>query len=295
MKNINDKTKNAVTVAGKLLDVKFGAGKTSAGKDYERATATVRAANSFGGHDEVNEVPVSFFATKLTNKGTPNPGFETIQKLKNFKTVENYGLEDADNVAFTGCQLQENIYKAQSGTVYVNNWQIRGAFIGKTTQEIASFETEIVLMDMSDELANDEPTGRYIITGGIVEYGPSLHVLKYVVEDPDKIEYIQRNWNVGDTVTVKGYIRRTVVERTGGTKTDDGWGDDMPNIARPVVVNELVVRGGSQAGADEEFAFDVTEVKKLNAERKAKIEQLRMDAAPVKKAAAAKPSTPSWD
>lgn len=291
MKNV----KNSVTIAGKLLDVKFGAGKTSTGKDYERATATVRAVNNFGGHEEVNEIPVSFFATRLTNNGTPNNGFKTIQELKNYKTVENYGLAEADTIAFTGAQLQENIYKAQSGTVYVNNWQIRGSFIGKSNQEMASFETEIVIMDMSDELRDDEPTGRYIITGGILEYGPTLHVLKYVVEDPDKIEYIQRNWNINDTVIVKGSIRRTVIEREAA-KSDDGWGDDMPTIARPIIVNELIIRGGSQSGMDEDYSFDVAEVKKLNAVRKSKIEQLRMEAAPAKKAEpAAKAATLGWD
>ena len=60
-------------------------------------------------------------------------------------------------------------------------------------------------MDMTDELDREgDTTGRLIIKGAVVQYGGMLDVLYFVVEQPEAVDFIQRNWKINDTVTVKG-------------------------------------------------------------------------------------------
>ena len=79
MKNISEQAQNKINIVGKLLDVSFGSGKLKTdGRDYERATATVRVTQEYGGRTETSEIPVDIFATHFTNSGKPNPAWNTV-------------------------------------------------------------------------------------------------------------------------------------------------------------------------------------------------------------------------
>ncbi len=289
MKEITVQAQNKVNINGKLLDVTTGSGTLSDGRAYERANLTVRVQQSYGGRDEVSEIPVSMFASQFTTRGTPNPAYKSLQDLKTFKTAQDVGFDDADTVRLTGCSLRENAFVSKSGQL-INGWQINTSFINKTTmQDTATFVIDIFIMDMHDEVDRDgDSTGRLVIKGGIVQYGGKLDVVEFIVEGPEQVDYIQRNWNINDTVTAKGRVRVTSVEVKDSGK-NSSWGEDIPDTTTRFI-RELIIVSGDDEGKEEEFAYDPTDIKKAFNVRKANIEQLQMDA---KKASSSKPAQTS--
>ena len=286
MKDIMNQANNKVTIVGKLLDASFAAGKTSAGKPYERANLTIRVTQTYGGRTETSEVPVSAFATQYTNKGGINPAFENIQKLKEFKTVQNVGIDKADIIRITSGDLRENAFISKSGQL-VNGWQLNSSFFnpGKG-DDTATFNVDIFIMDMKEEFdREDETTGRLIVKGAIVQYGGRLDVVEFVVEAPDCVDYISNNWEPNNTVNVGGRIRYTVQEEKRAA-AESSWGEDIPDTSTRVV-RELIITRGSDEPFEEDMAYDATEIKKAFNERKARLEQLQLDA----KTKGAKPAT----
>ena len=277
-KSIQVQASNKLTLQGKLLDVNLGSGHLSDGRPYERATVTIRVTQTYGGKEETSEIPVGMFATQYTSTGNVNPAWKSIQELKTLQSVQQVGFDRADSVRLTGATLQENNFVSRNGQL-INGWQIRGSFINKANvPDAASFATEVYIMSMEDEVNREgDTTGRMVIKGGIVQYGGKLDVVKFVVENPDTIDYISRHWEVNKTLTVKGYIRVTSVEVKPSVESS-GWGEDVPEGPSTQYVRELVITKGDDEPKEDEFAYDPTEIKKAFNERKAYIEQLQIDA-----------------
>ena len=290
MKTLNDQSTNKVTIIGKLLDATFNSGKTKAGAPYEKANITVRVAQHFGGHDEVSEIPVSMFASQFTQKGTPNPAYQSIQDLRKMKTAQDHGIDGADTVRITGAQIRENNFVAKSGKL-INSWQINTSFVNSgNIAEVASFTLDIFIMDMTDELDREgDPTGRLIVKGAVVQYGEKLDVFNFIVENPDTVDYIRSNWNVNDTNTIVGRIRvRSIEEKS--ISSNSSWGEDIPDTTTRLV-RELILTKGDDEGKEEDFAYDPAEIKKGFNVRKAEIEQLQLDAKNKSNSAAAATTT----
>ena len=276
MKGINVQAQNKLNLAGKLLDATFGEGKLSDGRRYERATVTIRVTQTYNGKEETSEIPIGLFATEYTSTGKPNPAMKSIRDLKNMNTAQNVGIDAAANVRLSGATLQENNFVSRNGQL-INGWQIRGSFVNvANVSDVASFVTDIFIMDMHDEVDRDgDSTGRLIVRGGIVQYGGRLDVVEFVVEGSDKVEYISRNWEINSTVTAKGRIRVTSVEEV--PSGNSGWGEEIPETTTRYV-RELVITTGDDGPKEEEFSYDPTEIKKAFNERKAMIEQMQINA-----------------
>jgi hypothetical protein len=132
-------------------------------------------------------------------------------------------------------------------------------------------------MDMSQETDREgDETGRLIIKGGLVQYGGRLDVLNFIVENPEAVDYIERNWNINDTVHIDGRIRVTAKEeKTSGTS--GSWGEDIPETTTKIS-RELIITTGSDNPMEEEFSYDPSDIKKAFNVRKAGIEQMQLDA-----------------
>jgi len=276
MKTLKEQSTNKLTLAGTLMDVQFGDGKLTDGRPYKRATVTVRVNQAYGGKEETSDVQASMFATEYTSTGKPNPAWKSIQDLALMKTAQNVGVDAASHVRLSGASLQENYFVTRNGQ-FVDGWQIRGSFINEPKtkiSDVASFNVDIFILDMHDEERDGEPTGRLVIRGGIVQYGERLDVVNFVVENPDAVEYISRNWNVNDTVSVQGRIRNTSQEEEvhGGS-----WGEEVPDTTTRFV-RELVITTGDDEGKEEDFAYDPMDIKRVFEERKAAIEQFQINA-----------------
>ena len=273
-KSIQIQAGNKLNLAGILMDVTPGEGKLSDGRPYKRATVTIRVNQSYGGKSETSDIQVGMFATEFTSTGKQNPAWKSLLDLQLMKTAQNVGIDNASHVRLTGATLQENNFVSRTGQL-INGWQIRGSFINEAkVSDVASFVTDIFIMDMHDEIKNDEPTGRLVIKGGIVQYGGKLDVVEFIVEAPDTVEYISRNWEVNGTVTVKGRIRVLSQEEEVASS---GWGEDVPETTTRFV-RELIITTGDDECKEEDFAYDPVEIKKAFNERKAAIEQMQINA-----------------
>lgn len=274
-KSIQIQANNKINLAGKLMDVTFGDGKLADGRPYQRATVTVRVTQTYGGKEETSDVQVGMFATEYTSTGKQNPAWKSLNDLKLMKTAQNVGIDNASHVRLTGASLQENNFVSRSGQL-INGWQIRGSFINEAkVSDIASFVTDIFIMDMHDEVNRDgDTTGRLVVKGGIVQYGGKLDVVEFIVEAPDTVEYISRNWEVNGTVMIKGRIRVLSQEEE---IQSSGWGEDVPDTTTRFV-RELIITTGDPECKEEDFAYDPVEIKKAFNERKAAIEQMQINA-----------------
>lgn len=276
-KDIMTQAKNKVTIVGKLLDVTFNTGKTKDGKPYERATATIRTTHEYNGQTETSEIPVNAFATQYTNRGTPNPAYESLQKLKDYNTVQGSGFEEADVIRITAGTIKENSFVSRTGQL-VTGYRLDSSFfsVGKA-KDTATFNVDIFIMDMKEEFDRDDnPTGRLIVKGGIVQYGGVLDVVEFIVEAPNHVDYISRNWSVNDTVNAQGHIRFTSQEEKRSATTSS-WGEEMPETSTRLV-RELIITSGSDDPFDEDLAYDPSEIKKAFNVRKARLEQLQINA-----------------
>ena len=275
MKSIQNQALNKINLAGKLMDVSFGSGNLSDGRPYQRATVTVRITQAYGGKEETSDIQVGMFATEFTSTGKQNPAWKSLNDLKLMKSAKNVGIDNASNVRLTGATLQENNFVSRSGQL-INGWQIRGSFINEVkVAPVASFVTDIFIMSMDDEVDREgNTTGRLKIKGGIVQYGGKLDVVDFIVEAPDTVEYISRNWEVNGTVNVKGRIRVLSQEEE---VQSSGWGEDVPDTTTRFV-RELIITTGDDECKEEDFAYDPVEIKKAFTERKAAIEQMQINA-----------------
>lgn len=274
---MKDQALNRVNIVGKLLDIVFRAGTLSDGRPYESANMTIRVTQTYGGREETSEIPVSMFASKYTLANKPNPSYEQLQSLRKMKTVQNVGLDDADMIRINAGSLRENNFVSKSGQL-INGWQINTSFIGSgNTAEVASFTADIFIMDMHPEEDRDgDSTGRLIVKGAVVQYNGNLDVLEFIVENPDAVDYIERNWQINDTVNIKGRIRMTVAEeKTSGVESS--WGEEIPEMTTRTI-RELIITKGDDQGKEEDFAYDPADIKKAFNARKARIEQLQVDA-----------------
>lgn len=296
MKSITEQATNKINIVGKLLDTTFNHGVTKTGAPYERANLTVRVTQTYNGQEEVSEIPIGMFASQFTSKGTPNPAYKSLQDLKEMKTAQNVGFDAADTIRITNATLRENNFVSKSGQL-INGWQVNASFVNKgSTADVASFVVDIFIMDMHDEVDRDgDPTGRLVIKGGLVQYGGKLDVLEFIVEGAEKVDYIQRNWEINQTVTAKGRIRVTSVEEKSSGR-EGSWGEDIPEVSTRMI-RELVISTGSDEGKEEEFSYDPTDIKKAFNVRKAEIEQLQIDArqSAAKPAATASASKYNWE
>ena len=274
-KSISIQAGNKLNLAGILMDVTPGEGKLSDGRPYKRATVTIRVTQSYGGKTETSDIQVGMFATELTSTGKQNPAWKSLLDLQLMKTAQKVGIDNASHVRLTGATLQENNFVSRTGQL-INGWQIRGSFINEAkVSDVASFVTDIFIMSKEDEFDRDgNTTGRLKIKGGIVQYGGKLDVVDFIVEAPDTVEYISRNWEVNGTVTVKGRIRVLSQEEE---VQSSGWGEDVPDTTTRFV-RELIITTGDDECKEEDFAYDPVEIKKAFNERKAAIEQMQINA-----------------
>lgn len=287
-KEIMTQAMNKINISGKLLDATFGEGVLEEGRKYKRATITIRVTQEYGGRTETSEIPVSLFATQMTSKNKLNPAYAQIENLQTMKTAQNVGIDDADVVRISGATLRENNFITRGGQL-ITGWQINSSFINTgAAKDVGSFTVEIFILDMHPEFNYEqEETGRLVLKGGIVQYGGKLDVVEFIVEAPDTIDYIERNWNINDTVEVRGRIRVTSVEDKPSA-THSSWGEEIPEPTTRMV-RELIITTGSDEPRSEEGAYDSNDIKKAFNARKAKIEQLQIDA---KKNTAPKPAAP---
>ena len=157
----------------------------------------VKVIQKISGEEKELAIPVHMFASKLTNKGTPNPAYDSIKKIMDEYTsiaASENGEDGADRIRITSGSIRMNEYYSQDGRL-VSFPRINASFVQKINKSDckpeATYTTEFVVANKSEELdRNGDPTGRYRIDAIIPQYGGKVDVVPMYAQSPGVISAV---------------------------------------------------------------------------------------------------------
>ena len=293
---------NSVKIEGILSEIDLETGTYNKdGKTIEKigGSIKVRVTQVLNGKEVELDIPVYMFANKLTNKGTSNPAYTSIERVMNeFNSIAAVGLEKADRVRISGAQIRMNEYYGQNGNL--NSYpRINASFVTKITDLTkyapeATFSAVFAIGSMGYETDKDgvENTNRYKIRGIMPQYGGSVDVIDFWATTPNVIDAVSSYWEQGDTVKINGKLNFT--SKVEETLVEVDFGE--PRIEKKTIsVSELIITGGSQTPLEGDFAFDMDEIQTALEARQAHLAELKakQKAKDAKPAASAKPTKKS--
>lgn len=269
---------NRVKIEGLLaeIDIRPTSFKKD-GRDVEAVGGSiiVKVNQKISGVEKELLIPVHMFAAKLTNKGTPNPAYESIAKVMNeFKSIASTGDEaQADRVRITSGQIRMNEYHAADGHL-ISFPRISASFVNKITngdcKPEATFTAEFAVAAADEEIGRDgEPTGRYKITALLPQYGGKVDVVPMYAESEGVINAVSTYWNVGDTVKANG--RLDFSSTTEVTYEEVDFGEPVEKV-RTINKSDLIITGGSQEPLEGEVALAKEDLDAALADRKLRLE-----------------------
>lgn len=112
------------------------------------------------------------------------------------------------------------------------------------------FKQTIVFKEITQEMENDKPTGRLVVSAWIVNYA-SIENADFIIEDKSLANLFKKNLKSNTAITVWGeLISRTVVEEVS---TEDCWGkkSNMDRVNNPTV-REMIITGADPSTIDKE-------------------------------------------
>ena len=276
---------NSVKIEGILSEIDLEAGSYNKdGKTVEKigGSIKVRVNQMLNGIETELDIPVYMFANKLTNKGTPNPAYASIERVMNeYKSIAAVGIDAADRVRITGANIRMNEYYGQGDKL--NSYpRINASFVTKVTDMSkynpeATFSAIFAIGGMGYETDKDgvEVADRYKIRGIMPQYGGSVDVIDFFATSPNVIDAVSSYWEQGDTVRINGKLNFTSKTEEKLIEVDFG----EPRVERKTIsVSELIITGGSQTPLEGDFAFDMDEIHTALEARQARLAELKAKA-----------------
>ena len=276
---------NSVKIEGILSEIDLEAGSYNKdGKTFEKigGSIKVRVNQMLNGAEVELDIPVYMFANKLTNKGTPNPAYASIERVMNeYKSIAAVGIDAADRVRITGANIRMNEYYGQGDKL--NSYpRINASFVTKVTDMSkynpeATFSAIFAIGSMGYETDKDgvEVADRYKIRGIMPQYGGSVDVIDFFATSPNVIDAVSSYWEQGDTVKINGKLNFTSKTEEKLVEVDFG----EPRVERKTIsVSELIITGGSQTPLEGDFAFDMDEIQTALEARQARLAELKSKA-----------------
>ena len=273
---------NSVKIEGILSEIDLEAGSyVKDGKTIEKigGSIKVRVTQMLNGENVELDIPVYMFANKLTNKGTPNPAYASIERVMNeYKSIAAVGIDAADRVRITGANIRMNEYYGQGDKL--NSYpRINASFVTKITDMSkfapeATFSAIFAIGNMGYETDKDgvQIPDRFKIRGIMPQYGGSVDVIDFFATSPNVIDAVSSYWEQGDTVKINGKLNFS--SKTEETVVQVDFGE--PRIERKTVsVSELIITGGSQTPLEGDFAFDMDEIQSALEARQARLAELK--------------------
>lgn len=271
---------NKVRIEGILseVDLDYGSFRKD-GKTVEciRGSIKVLVNQNINGVPTNNEIPVHMFASKFTNKGTANPAYESIEKVKNeFTSIVAAGGEaNADRVRITSAQISMNEY-FNGDKRLISFPRITASFVSRIKKDEckpeATFTIEMVVANQgykTDAEGNEVEPKVYQIKGIVPKYGNKVDVIDFVCANEKVINAVSTYWGDNDTVKASGRLNFSSTTETIVEEVD--FGEPMER-QRTISLNELVITGGSSTPLEGDFAFDISEIQSALAERKQRLE-----------------------
>lgn len=270
---------NRVKIEGVLAEVDIKPGSfMKNGQTVESigGSIIVKVIQTISGEEKELAIPVHMFASKLTNKGTPNPAYESIKKVMDeyvsIAASEN-GEEGADRVRITNGNVRMNEYYTQDGRL-VSFPRINASFVQRINKSDckpeATYTAEFVVASKAEEVdKNGETTGRYKIGAVLPQYGGKVDVIPMYAQSEGVISAISQYWAVGDTVKANGRLDFSATTETIIEEVDFG---EPIEKTRTINRSDLIITGGSQTALEGDFAFDEDEIQNALAERRNRLE-----------------------
>lgn len=271
---------NRVKIEGILaeIDIKPGTfNKNGQTMESIGGSITVKVTQKISGEEKELAIPIHMFASKLTNKGTPNPAYESIKKIADeyvsIAASEN-GEDGADRVRITNASIRMNEYYSQDGRL-ISFPRVNASFVQKINKSDckpeATYMTEFVVAQKNEEIdRNGEETGRYRIDAIIPQYGGKVDVVPMYAQSPGVIDAVKTYWEIGNTVKANGRLDFSATTETTIEEVDFG---EPIEKTRTINRSDLIITGGSQEPLEGDFAFDNDEIQNALAERKLRLEK----------------------
>ena len=278
---------NSAIVVGILKELDITEGKTSDGREYVSCKATIKVDQEVNGKMAENEVPVRLFSMKKKKDGTDNKMYPLILGYREKFTslaacpedhpemASKISVNTSDDVKNPNGYLTENVYIDTNGEVRTN-FQIDAKFLneprGEFEQEATFRLSGVVLNKTRETNANDEETGRLKVKFAVVGYNGRISVLNLIAASDNAVNFIENNWEDGDTVSLNGAI-----SFNQSTKTwfeEQGFGEPIKRT-KTETRKELIILGGSQSGLEESYSYDANDIKNGLAERQARVEEMK--------------------
>lgn len=270
---------NKVKIEGTLAEIDIRPGsfnKNGQMMESIGGSIIVKVVQKISGVEKELSIPVHMFASKLTNRGTPNPAYESIKKIADeyvsIAASEN-GEEGADRIRITSGNVRMNEYYSQDGRL-ISFPRINASFVTRINKADckpeATYTAEFVVANKSEEVdRNDEPTGRYRIDAILPQYGGRVDVIPMYAQSAGVIDAISTYWNIGDTVKANGRLDFSATTETTIEEVDFG---EPIERTRTINRSDLIITGGSQEPLEGDFAFDSGEIQSALADRKNRLE-----------------------
>ena len=262
--------KNEVRIEGILseINIKLGSFEKN-GKTVENISGVinVRVTSKEG---EL-EVPVHLYANKMTNKGTINPAYTSIEKvMKEFVSIAASNEQEADRVRITG-KIKMNEYPGNDGKIK-SYPRITASFVNKIKKEEmkskANFLIEFKIGAMGFECDQDGvETDKYVIKGIVPMWGNVVDVVPFNVANENVRSSIMDYWQVGDSVQAEGRLNFSYTTKT--EIIQPGFGEAREET-KTISVSELLITGGCPTPLDGDYAWDDSTIASALAQRKAR-------------------------
>lgn len=303
---------NNVTIIGTLSEnnIKYGSYEKD-GITYETigGSINVLVKQEINGAEQQMEIPIQLFSQKYIKsgpkKGEINPAYESIEKvMQSYVSIAAAASTGAtpDRVRITKAKITMNEY-FNGANQLVSFPRISATFVNKATdnmKDCATFTSEFVVSSMArvtdSEGIEVEPT-KLKIMGVVSQYGGKIDVVPFYAVTPNAISSIEQYWEPNSSVKVEGKLNFTSVTTTVVEENADDWFGEPTEKTRTSTVSELIITAGSRPLADN-LAFDIEEINKGIAERKARLQKMKDKPAAnhgAKKAPASTTSTSQMD
>ena len=271
---------NRVKIEGILaeIDIKPGSfNKNGQIMESIGGSITVKVTQKISGEEKELAIPVHMFASKLTNKGTPNPAYESIKKIADEYVsiaASDNGEDGADRIRITSGSVRMNEYYSADGRL-VSFPRVNASFVQRISKAEckpeATFTAEFVVANKSEEIdRSGEVTGRYRIDAIIPQYGGRVDVVPMFAQSPGVIDAVSTYWEIGDTVKANGRLDFSATTETTLEEVDFG---EPIEKTRTINRSDLIITGGSQTALEGDAAFDNAEIQNALADRKLRLEK----------------------
>lgn len=288
MLNIKEaQSTNVVEISGILSQLEVEQKQTADGKNYVSAKATIKVDQEIGGKMVENEIPVKFYSMEMKSDGSAVSKIYTSicempQKFTSLASLGEDEKEKASRVVITSGNIRESIWVDPSSGQVRTGFEIGSNFMNPARQsndpfeQDARFELSGVVMDMTRETdQNQEETGRLKVKMAVVGYTGKdgvtrVDVIDLIAQSENAVNFIESNWEKGDTVNVNGKI--SFNQSTKVWYEEQGFGEPIKRT-KTQTRKELIILGGSPSGLEEEYSYDANDIKAGLAARTARVEE----------------------